>query len=417
MHRGPGGGTFSENAVEGGASLPLSDVMSARGVLVWAQKNGGPRPSDAPEGSRWRRRSRGHGAVASTAGLGGDWEMVSSDVPASQRRPAAPPGVTAGGAALRARSPASRPRVAAPLAPGAASSPASSARPKPARRAGGVMLGLRGVSLVALAAGIIGALLSAGAHAGGVAFSGRIAAGCDELASCQTLEAEAESRAAECLLFCGRAEAEHRAARLMRYRAEERRAVRDHYRARERAEQLERERAQARARDERERRESARAQEAAREHSERLELEQLRQASFDRRVADERQRRAGYYAALGAEGRARRMERCLERHERCDALAIDLLEAARDEDERRALAQLNERVPTPPRSNGAPDTALAASTTPSGDAALVSAPAEPVGRAQPTTGSMERRSDGQRNREAPALAEPATQAAAVLPSS
>ena len=335
--------------------------------------------------------------------------MLSSDVLSSQLGPAAPPAVTAGGAAQRARSPAP-PRAPVAPAPSAPETAAASARRKPARRAGAVALGLRGASLLALLAGTIGALLSAGAHAGGVAFSGRIAAGCDELAACQSLEADAESRAADCLVFCGRAEAEHRAARLMRYRAEERRAVRDHYRARELAEQAERERAQAQARGERERRDSVRAQEAAREHRERLELEQLRQASLDRRVADERQRRVGYYAALGVEGRARRLERCLERHERCDALAIDLLDAARDEDERGELAQLNERVPKP-RTNAPPA---------SGDGAHAARAESPAGTA-PTAASGEGRGGGRRERErAPAAAElaaPAELASPILPSS
>jgi len=332
---------------------------------------------------------------------------------------AAPPRVTAGGAATRAGSAAIRPRVPVPSAPNGLASPlASGAQPQPARRAGGVGLGLRGIAVVALVAGAVGALLSAGAHAGGVAFSGRIAAGCDELAACQSLEAEAESRAAECLLFCGRAQAEHRAARLMRYRAEERRAVRDHYRARERAEELERERAQAQARDERERRDSARAQEAAREHRERLELERLRQASLERRLAEEHQRRVGYYAALGVEGRARRLERCLDRHERCDVLAIDLLDAARDEDERRALAQLNERVPSPAPSNRAHDTAQA---PPASEAAPVGAPAEPIGGAERRAASGEGHGDEPSDRErtpaVPELAPPAALAPASFPSS
>ena len=153
-------------------------------------------------------------------------------------------------------------------------------------------------------------------------------------------------------MFCGRAAAEHRATRLMRYRAEERRAVREHYRARERAEQLEQERSQARALDERQRREAVRAEDAEREQRARLELEQLRQAALDRRVADERERRLGYHAALGPEGRAQRLGRCLERHERCDALTLDLLAAAHDDGERRSLAQLNERMAAPP-SDGA----------------------------------------------------------------
>lgn len=292
-------------------------------------------------------------------------------------------------------------------------SPWSGARLGPARRARA--LGLRGASLLALAAGTIGALLSAGVQAGGVAFSGRIAAGCDELAACQSLEADAERRAAECLLFCGRAEAEHRAARLMRYRAEERRAVREHYRARERAEQVERDRIQAQARDERERRELLRAQEAAREQRERLELEQLRQASLDRRAADERQRRLGYYVALGADGRARRLTRCLDRHERCDVLAIDLLDAAPDEDERRALARLNEREPPPPGDGTSPEPP----TAPADGIVHRAAPAPSLGATAPVPASAAGGEQTPRDSRPPAALDvtPAPLAAPHLPSS
>ena len=318
-------------------------MMSERGVLVWAQKNGGPRPSDVPDGSR--RRRRGARAAAPQASDGVSRKTGSSDVgdgplaPAPAASRAAERGARAGAAPAHAR--ASGPRARA------ATGRANVATPRLGRRGVG-RLGWRGILAVAAFAGAAGALLSAGAHAGGVAFSGRIAAGCDELAECQSLESEAERRASECLVFCGRAAAEHRAARLMRYRVEERLAVRDHYRARERAEQLEQERARVRALDERQRRDSARAEEAAREQRERLELEQLRQAHVDRHLADERQRRVGYYAALGPEGRARRLERCLGQSESCDTLVLDLLEAARDDDERRALAQSNERMTPPP---------------------------------------------------------------------
>jgi hypothetical protein len=362
-------------------------------------------------------------AAASMAEDGGDRQTVSSDVPEGPLgSSAAPPRVvTVGGAATRTRAAASSPRVprslaSRPFAAQGGAPPIAATKPTPARSTAGVGLGRRGVALVALLAGGAGALLSAGAHAGGVAFTGRIAAGCDELFECQSLEAEAERRAAECVFFCGREEAEHRAARLMRYRAEERRAVRDHYRERERAEQLEQERAQARARDERERRESARAQEAAREQRERLELEQLRQASLDRRLADERERRVGYYAALGPEGRARRLQRCLDRHERCDALAIDLLGAARDEDERRELAQRNERV-QPPAQSVSRETTSEPALPAGGDATHVAGSAERQGRSQ-TVPHADGQGDAPGDRQrAPASRAPSDSVRPALPSS
>jgi hypothetical protein len=203
---------------------------------------------------------------------------------------------------------------------------------------------LGGVLLAAAAwLGVTGAL----AHAGDSAFSRRISAGCEELASCQSLEVEAERRMDQCALLCGRAAAEHEAARLLRFRAEERRAVREHYRLREDAELHQRDRERARQLDEWKRHEAARADEASRERQHRLELERLRQAHVDRQLSAERQRRASYYSALGAKGRAKRLERCLASSERCDGLALDLLEATESEAEKRSLAQLNEGVAPP----------------------------------------------------------------------
>jgi hypothetical protein len=198
------------------------------------------------------------------------------------------------------------------------------------------------------------ATLFAQAQLGDATFSGRIQAGCEELGLCQTLEAEAERRLEQCRLFCGRAAAEYKTARLMRYRTEERRAVRDHYRERERVERLEEEQQHAQKRDEWQRREAARVDQAAREQRERLELERARQEHIDRRIADERQRRAAYYSALGPEGRALRLKRCLGNTEHCDGLVLDLLDAARDDAERRHLAELNEGVvhPPPPKAKG-----------------------------------------------------------------
>ncbi|HTV21764.1 MAG TPA: hypothetical protein VMG12_23905 [Polyangiaceae bacterium] len=215
--------------------------------------------------------------------------------------------------------------------------------PAPPSRRGG---GLRGGLLLLLLAGTAWAGVSvARLHSGDSVFSRRIGAGCEELEPCLSLEAEAERRADGCSLFCGRASAELAAARQMRFRAEERRAVRDHYRERERVADLERQRQSAERRDEWQRERTARAQEADRERQHQLELERLRQEHLDRRLAEERQRRVGYFTTLGAPGRALRLKRCLEKsHERCDALTLDLLDAARDDDERRTLAETNEGV-------------------------------------------------------------------------
>lgn len=228
--------------------------------------------------------------------------------------------------------------------PGSACSGAPEPRPTPEspRRHRAVW---RGAALGALlGAAALGLTLALQAPQEDSSLSRRIAAGCEQLEACQALEAEAERRSFECRVFCDQAVAEHRAARLLRYRAEERRAVRAHYRERERVERLEQQREHARQQDERARREAARAQEAARVHERRLELERLRQAHFDRRQEAERMRRASYYASLGPEGRARRLERCLATASTCDALTLDLLDAASDDAERRALGELNEGV-------------------------------------------------------------------------
>jgi hypothetical protein len=233
---------------------------------------------------------------------------------------------------------------------GAHAVPALPTRPSAApggRRRNGV-LAIRAVLGSALLAGIVwagGAL--AMTHAGDSAFSRRVTAGCDELAPCRTLEADAEQRMDRCTIGCGRAAAEYRAARLMRFRAEERRAVRDHYRERDRAEQLEQQTERARQLDDWRRREAARAEEAERDRRHQIELERLREAHLERRLSEERNRRQSYYAALGPDGRAKRLERCLAGGERCDALVLDLLDATADDAERRKLAELNEGVTHP----------------------------------------------------------------------
>jgi hypothetical protein len=218
--------------------------------------------------------------------------------------------------------------------------PARAARPLAALRAALIALIVGGASWSGASA-----LLS---HSGDSAFSRRIGAGCEELAPCLGLEAEAERRMDACSLGCGRAAAELAAARQMRFRSEERHAVREHYRERERSEQVERQREIDERRDQLQRERAVRAEEAARERQHRLELERSRQAHSDRRAAEERQRRVGYLTVLGPEGRALRLKRCLEKsHERCDALTLDLLDAARDDRERRALAEANEGVVRP----------------------------------------------------------------------
>ncbi len=211
------------------------------------------------------------------------------------------------------------------------------------RRPGLLSAAVGGAVLAAAWLGVTAAL----AHSNDSALSRRIGAGCEELAPCQSLEAEAERRLERCSLLCGGAAAEYEAARLLRFRAEERRAVREHYRVRDDAELQQRELERARRLDDWQRQEAARVEEASRERQHRLELERLRQAHIERRLAEERQRRASYYSALGSKGRAKRLERCLASSERCDALTLDLLDATANEAERRSLAQLNEGV-TPP---------------------------------------------------------------------
>lgn len=184
-------------------------------------------------------------------------------------------------------------------------------------------------------------------RAGDAGFERRMASGCEELEPCRALEAEAERRVQACAFFCGGLAAQHREVRAWLHRAEERRAVRDHYRERERAEREGRELARAQKLSDWQRREAARAESAAREHRERLELERLRQAHLERRLAEERSRRTRYFAALGPEGRESRLKRCLKTQGGCDALALELVESAADDAERRALGDLNEGVAVP----------------------------------------------------------------------
>lgn len=252
--------------------------------------------------------------------------------------------------------------------------------------------GLRGALILLFLVGTAaGGAAIARAHSGDSAFSRRVGAGCEELEPCLGLEADAERRVDGCSLLCGRATAELAAARQMRFRAEERRAVRDHYRERERTEDRERQRQRAERRDEWQRERTARAEDATREREHQLELERLRQEHIDRRLAEERQRRIGYFTALGSLGRALRLKRCLEKsHERCDALTLDLVDAAHDDDERRTLAETNEGVvrPAPQREAATAKSAPAASAEISSEAAgatAVAAPAAPAATAPAAT--------------------------------
>jgi hypothetical protein len=189
-----------------------------------------------------------------------------------------------------------------------------------------------------------GALGLAQARAGDSAFTRRVEAGCEELEPCRTLVAEAERRMDECTFFCSGAAAGFRDARTQLHRAEERQAVRDHYRERERTERESRESLRAQKLDAWQRREKTRAEVAEREHRERLELERLRQDHADQRRLEERARRAHYFTSLGPEGRDKRLKRCLALGERCDGLALELVEAATDDAEKRSLGELNEGV-------------------------------------------------------------------------
>jgi hypothetical protein len=172
----------------------------------------------------------------------------------------------------------------------------------------------------------------------------RLSEGCNTVDACRQLEAEASRREQSCWLGCAGSEGEHRLARSLRYRAEERSAVREHYRQREDAERSQRqqEREQRVANEQREH--AARAALAEREQRERVELERLRQDRIDRRIAEERQRRVSYLALLEPAARVARLERCHAKKAGCDALVLDLIEAAVEPGEKRRLVALNEKL-------------------------------------------------------------------------
>jgi hypothetical protein len=199
----------------------------------------------------------------------------------------------------------------------------------------------------------------------GDGFAERLSQGCEELEPCQQLEAEAARREQSCWLGCGRELSDHRMARLLRYRAEERSAVREHYRQREDAERSEQQSERDQKLAEWQREQAARRAEAEREQRERLELERLRQDRLDQRLRAERQRRISYLTLLTPAARAERLEQCYGGVPRgagavpgCEALVLDLVEAAPDDAEKKKLAALNERLlrggvqaprPAPPR--------------------------------------------------------------------
>lgn len=176
------------------------------------------------------------------------------------------------------------------------------------------------------------------------AFTRRVNAGCEELEACQRLEAAAEWRATDCFVGCAARAAEHRMARFLLYRAEERLAVRAHYRQREQAERLEQQTARAEQLDLWQRERAARRDTAEREHRRRLQLEQLKQDRLERRLAEERQRRVEYLALLGAEGRAKRLRRCVATPPGCALVISELLDAASTDAEKRSLAELHEQL-------------------------------------------------------------------------
>lgn len=172
----------------------------------------------------------------------------------------------------------------------------------------------------------------------------RLSDGCAEVEACRQLEAEAARREQACWLGCGGVETEHRLARALRYRAEERSAVRAHYRQREDDERSERQREHAQRIADEQRQRAAQLARAEREQRERLELERLRQDRIDRRSAEERQRRVSYLSLLEPAARAARLERCHAQKAGCDALVLDLIEAAAEPAEKSKLVALNEKL-------------------------------------------------------------------------
>jgi len=214
--------------------------------------------------------------------------------------------------------------------------PAPSARP---------LRSLRGVALL-----LLGGLAALGLwrqSADQSSFAERLSQGCEQVEPCRQLETEAAQRLQSCWLGCGRELSDHRMARSLRYRAEERSAVREHYRQRDDAERVEQqiEREQKLAAWQRE--QAAHRADAEREQQQQLELERLRQDRIDQRGREERQRRVAYLALLTSEARAGRLERCHAdklQPAACEALVLDLIEAAPQRAEKLELAALEEKL-------------------------------------------------------------------------
>jgi hypothetical protein len=186
--------------------------------------------------------------------------------------------------------------------------------------------------------------LGVGARAWSVARAGDEFAGCDDIDACHRVEIEAARRLAACWLGCEQERSAKRVAQLALARAEEQQAVREHYRQQDQAERRQRETEQRRVQADREHAEHERALQAEREQRGQLELEQLHEAAVDRRRAEERARWLGYLGLLGPEQREQRLRRCFAAKGQCDALIVDLAEAAPDASEKRHLATLHERL-------------------------------------------------------------------------
>jgi hypothetical protein len=225
-----------------------------------------------------------------------------------------------------------------------------SARPHPVARCPvSLPLARSGRSLSALGAllGGLAALALWRLSADQDSFSERLSQGCEQVEPCRQLETESAHRVQSCWLACGRERSDHRMARSLRYRAEERSAVREHYRQRDDAERVEQQSEREQKLAEWQREQAAHRADAEREQRQRLELERLRQDRIDQRIQEERQRRVAYLALLAPEARAERLQRChADKTEQpaCDALVLDLIEAAPQRAEKRELAELEERL-------------------------------------------------------------------------
>ena len=256
---------------------------------------------------------------------------------------------------------------------------ASVPSPRSARRSWAIALSALSVCALALAGFAVASRDSS--------FSLALGAGCEELEPCLKLEAEAERRLLDCWVACRHEVLDHKLARLLRYKAEERNQVRDHYRQRDAAEQALARAEEQRRLDDWQREQTARQRASAIEHERRLELERLRREHIDSSVARERARRVAYLTLLGADGRRERLRRCHAKSAGCEQLVVDLVEAAGDPREQRALAELEERLLSGlPERPIAPRAALAAAEKPTADerSTVTEQPAAEQPAAEPT---------------------------------